>query len=205
MPRRDKIKRLSSDEYLKWFEEERQRLELRDRDSLFGSGDPPRLSVPVGAANLGLHIYSRGFSDAADAIVECITQGHLSMDDGYLFPLIALYRHSIELELKSLIIETRSLLDKEPEVPTGHKILPLWEKARPLLEEALAEPSDRKNLDHIEEYLRILHRMPYAFARYPFDEKGERVVPPEEFKEINLKPLKDAMNRLYSALRSLSE
>ncbi len=136
-------------------------------------------------------------------MVDAVLDGHAPMSDFYVYPLVALYRHHVELQLKHIIILAQKLLGKVPRRELGHDLMKFWETARPLIEQALPD-EPRQEHDLVQEYLKTIERMPYDFGRYPVDIEGRWVKVPHEFETINLKTLKQAIGRLPYFLGGVS-
>lgn len=149
------------------------------------------------------HVYAEGYKTAADIAVQYIADNDWYQN--YLvYPIAFLYRHYLELRLKELIILTSQYLDKYVEMPTGHKLMPLWEQVRPNIEEIWDDPETRGHLEAIEAKIQELYevdRRSDAF-RYPVDMKGDTTL--EELRHINLKHLKDVMQGISQFLDGAS-
>lgn len=78
---------------------------------------------------------SRQYRDAADALVEHVEKGRLGMHPEFvLFPVAYLYRHSLELMLKSLveIISDSGAIQKQ-DLTKNHGLIRLWQIIKPEL------------------------------------------------------------------------
>jgi hypothetical protein len=134
-------------EYFRW---ERLVLEadLTATDNLFEAGED---SVTFGfdkGTNLW-HFYVSGYFNAARALLE-------GPPDKFfltfaIYPVLFLYRHFIELELKSLMMRTSEILSiPHPEFGADHDLLSLWNKLTHML------PTGHLALQNEEHVERIL-------------------------------------------------
>lgn len=117
--------------------------------------------------------YERGYKLAADmllrkALEECPSRS-------LLFPIVFLYRHHLELSLKSsLLAAARLKLGVAPDSST-HDLLSLWEQVKRVLP-AVWPGLDAGRAHACEACLREISdvdRRSSSF-RYPFDKKGEQ-------------------------------
>ena len=134
-------------EYFRW---ERPVLEaaLPETDTVFEAGED---SVTFGfdkGTNLW-DFYVGGYFNAARALLE-------GPPDKFfltfaIYPVLFLYRHFIELELKSLIMRTSEILSiPHPDFGTDHDLLSLWNKLKQML------PTGHLALQNEEHVERIL-------------------------------------------------
>ncbi len=121
------------------------------------------------------HMIAGGFKQAADLLVEHVNS--IQMDqDSLVFPIMFSYRQYIELTLKRLILDGRSLLDRSGEYPAGHDLRRLWRECRGILDEIFPDDSEGP-LDAIEKNIEEFMKVdPKSEAyRYPVDRKGELI------------------------------
>jgi len=115
-------------------------------DTVFGDGDPSRPGVAalrwLGGVLPQWRAYAQGFRVAADAlgkfiIVESEARGLVQPRiDEIALPLVALWRHYLELTLKALIPELDDLsYGPDTPLPHSHNLKQLWELAEPALRE----------------------------------------------------------------------
>ena len=88
-------------------------------------------------------------------------------------PMLFLYRHYIELHLKSLLLDAGELLDAPQTVEPKHYLLSLWKKVRKLLIEISKQKPDAwfARADEIIGEFDALDPTSFAF-RYPVDVQG---------------------------------
>ena len=120
-----------------------------------------------------MDLYARGYKKAADTLVEEVlrTANH---QDILVYPILFLYRHYLELQLKVIIAEGRRLLDDGEGFPTNHDIASLWSIVKGITRKVWHSPTDPiefKSVDHIiSEYSKI-DAGSFSF-RYPNNRDG---------------------------------
>lgn len=191
---------------------------------------PPRLPGPddhffpfadhiPGAAVIGdpffaWQKYAEGFKDAGDFLVEhAIDRG--SMQDWLVFPVLTVYRHSVELGLKCVIHECMSCLnarllweERNPRPkdspPTGHDLRRLWDEALAMLG-ALSPPIEineaLSNTGRLIGELADLDLRSTAF-RYPTNSKGAASLPEHR---IDLHHVKNIIAMIHGVLFGVGE
>jgi hypothetical protein len=77
-----------------------------------------------------------GYRRSAEMLAERVVADADNKDlDTVIFPFAALWRHYVELQLKSLVLNYRFLLNKPYEQRRSHKVLQLWQELRVLIAE----------------------------------------------------------------------
>ena len=82
----------------------------------------------IGMCGFDYDCMSRQYKDAADALISHVEAGELGKHpEAVFFPIAYMYRHSLELKLKSLLtVMSKRNLFELPDL-TKHKLIPLWE------------------------------------------------------------------------------
>lgn len=180
----------------------------RKSDVLFGSGTDWQAIACV-ASGFDDIIYQDGYRQAALRLVEYLCDKG-SGQDFLVYPIIYLYRHHIELTLKSIVRTAYSLLDqtvtdKRSHPLTKHDLLKLWELARPLLD-SVCEIADNSafpldDLEGLESYVKQLHEHDDdgQHFRYPTTTKGTPSLRPG-LTTINIRNLSNALEKLADYL-----
>jgi hypothetical protein len=115
--------------------------------------------------------YEEGYRRAAHLLYERIASTRTGMDT-LVFPLVYLWRHAIELQLKKVIVNGARLRDLELKTPKTHDLVRLWELARPeLLALGGAEPPEAAVVELLLQELQQLDPEATGF-RYPEDRDG---------------------------------
>jgi hypothetical protein len=112
-----------------------------------------------------------GFSEAAQAVFDRI-ESTPRLVNVLIFPLVFLWRHAIELQLKALIDRGQVILQECIKYPTHHRLEELWAMARKVVDEL--EPnggSAPADVDRIIKELSSLDPNSMSF-RYHQDTKG---------------------------------
>ena len=133
-------------------------------DVLFGSEADWQVNA-CAASGFDDIIYQEGYRRAALHLVEYLCDKG-NGQDFLVYPIIYLYRHHIEITLKSIVRTAYSLLDQEvtdkgSDLLISHDLSKLWTLASSLLNAAYkiadnsAVPLD--DLEGIESYIRQLH------------------------------------------------
>lgn len=77
--------------------------------------------------------------------------------DTWVYPIVFLYRHQVELMLKAITLTSTSILGPTKEYPRGHNLSKLWKGIRPLLNrvcrEVQHEVFPEEDLEGIDEYI----------------------------------------------------
>jgi hypothetical protein len=143
--------------------------------------------------------YVEGFRRGARHLVEQVDRS--GRDQDYLvFPILFLYRHYLELQLKRLISRGRQLLDLEEPTPRSHDLWRLWQTCRTILDQV--SPGDAvEELNIVGEHIRTLAAIdPTAQAfRYPVDTRGQPSLP-KELTLINLRHFSEQMEAAANLL-----
>lgn len=146
------------------------------------------------------------FKKSADLIILQIETGQiLELTDIYFFPISYLYRHAIELFLKQFIqygIELNILKEDKKllSIMAYHKLTPLWNKTRIVLDEVCAE-ENKKNFKKVECLIREFHEIDETGQnfRYSKDKNGKSTA--EKLPEyVNLRILKNNCEGLFRFL-----
>lgn len=133
------------------------------------------VAVPTGARFW--YATALGYKEAADRLIATIIDKRWGRDPSGA-PAMFLYRHYVELHLKSLLIEAGELLDEPQAVPPKHYLWVLWTRVRALLLK-VGGSSDGPWLRRADEIITSLDDLdPTSFAfRYPVDNAGARTLP----------------------------
>lgn len=168
----------------------------------FGPGFPETLNACVGwvqSSTLSMFGYLEGYRKAATALYGTAVETGTSPD--YLvFPIAFLWRHHLELALKDVISVGRQLAGEPPSFPSGHRLLALWQTARPHIA-ACGDPT-APELTNVEISLREFEGIdPYADGfRYPLSRDQASQSLPSTLKYVNLRTLHESMEALGNFL-----
>ena len=147
--------------------------------------------------------YAAGYKYAGDILVQHIidTRNHR---DTLVFPIVFNYRQYLEVRCKEIIMLGKLLSDEAPEFPAKHSLRILWDACRPMItsHEPSASETDLEAIDEAIAEFCSVDPESYSF-RYPVDRKGNLSIPPE-LHVINLRQLRDGMDRLASFFDAVS-
>lgn len=136
-----------------------------------------------------------GYRSAADSLVDRAVEDRFERDV-LVYPILFLYRHAIELELKWLLSNYGRQAGIQP-VWNSHELKPLWEKLLQVFEALGVEDPDETN-SHVAFIVAQFSKIdPRSFSnRYPVDTKGIPI--PVEREELDLAVLKDVLAGVFS-------
>ncbi len=116
--------------------------------------------------------YAEGYRRAADVLVQHVVD-EVHSQDFLIFPVVFLYRQSIEVHLKHLILIGNQLLGHPPIIPNHHKLVALWNQCRPVIEKVWPR-GPKHDLDAVSDVLiQFEKRDPSSTVfRYPVNKDG---------------------------------
>jgi hypothetical protein len=189
----------------------------RKSDVLFRTGEDWQANACIHGLDEAM-AYQDGYRRAAHKLAEYVCDTGQGQD--YLiFPIVYLYRHHIELTLKSIISEVSFVVDytlteKDIDILGRHDLVKLWNLAKPLLNPA-CELGGSSNLptddvEGIQSYILQLHKYDPDGQRFRYattKAKGMRLrrLPslPEELRHINIRDFAIALEKLSDYLDCL--
>lgn len=175
-------------------------------DNLFGEAKDWRMNACVNWGGRG--IYSLGYRMAADTLVERVTTARQDQD-ALIHPIVFCYRQSLELLLKDLLTLARAYEDgavskSDQEALNKHRLLPLWRKVRPVLDQRW--PESTATHDAAEETLRQFDQIDgqsFAF-RYPTSKTGDPSLPPDMLR-IDVSKVSEVVNKVVTFLEACGD
>src|SRR5215204_5315598 len=148
-------------------------------------------------------LYASGYKTGGDILVQYVIDTR-SKRDTLVFPIVFTYRQYLELRCKEIIRVGRMLLDQDSEFPKTHDLQVLWDMCRLLIAEI--EPSaTEEDLEAIDEAIAQFCAVdPKSESfRYPVDRRGNSSIP-QTLRVINVRRLRDALNRIASFFDGVS-
>ena len=145
--------------------------------------------------------YVEGYRRAADVLVQHVAK-HRSDTDLLVYPIAFLYRHYLELHLKTLIQEGSKLQESQPKPRHTHDLGQLWQECRSVLE-GLSTQCPEADLDAVEACIRELSEIdPRSMAfRYPVDKTGSPSC--SQLGRVSLRQMAEVMARLAGLLDAI--
>jgi hypothetical protein len=140
-------------------------------------------------------LYARGYKHAADLLVKS-APGEFCHDE-LLYPIIALYRHFVEMRLKGLLVVCSSLGDNPVELASldKHLIDDLWDRAKVHFKHFSPKLSNEQ-VQATEKCIRELAQWDRdsQAARYPWNKEGDPSFP--DIYSVNIVHLKQVMGKI---------
>jgi len=152
--------------------------------------------LEIGNKAEGLSIYSQGYKDAADRLVEYAQTDSTSINL-IVFPILFLYRHYIELALKEIILTATQYLKKEHSTINSHNLSQLWKETKKLISEAdLNIPKD--DIVAVENQISQFHELDKSSMtfRYPVDKQGNIFKNLSDY--INIENVREILDGLHA-------
>ena len=150
--------------------------------------------------SLSLQGIKMGYKNSADSLVEiALNEGkkdRIDILDTYIFPILFLYRHSIEISLKHIYFRAKGSIPKG-----GHNLLNLWDRIDKEVFKLIGLNCFNEKHD-IKELLKELQGKSKDEKgdvwRYLIDRNGKLYF--EEWDYIDYKNLKETLSWLYEQL-----
>ncbi len=146
------------------------------------------------------------FKEAGDELVDFIDKGEkYSWYDAFLRPIIFLYRHYLEIELKFWINDLFKLNHEQPIVLKGHDLKLFWDKLEPLIFPFCKSQEEQKMLNEVKNVISLFHEYDPTSqeSRYIRTIKGDYTLsklPPK----IDVKLIKKLIATVYYFFDGLS-
>lgn len=164
--------------------------------SYFGWGD----------TELQLYGYVNGYKDGADELVEiAVTSQDISILDTYIFPICFMYRHSLELMLKSLFLKY-SWKSKEEKKETikrvSHNLSEIWKEVR-LVIEKYSLKHELDDIEIAEDYIMqfdLFDKDSFSF-RYPITKRLQLIH--DKWQYLDIVNLKNRMEEIHNFLEGV--
>lgn len=137
--------------------------------------------------------YVEGYRIAAEKLIETVLNTQTERDT-LIYPIVFLYRHYIEIQLKEIIETGSKYLDKKRKQVKGHVLFPLWLEAKEIINEIWKADRDNENIKQSEEIIKAICAIDTksdAF-RYPIDIKGKQTL--KGIAVVNLRELKEGIS-----------
>ncbi|MEM9509898.1 MAG: hypothetical protein AAGA16_19810 [Cyanobacteria bacterium P01_E01_bin.35] len=168
-------------------------------DKLFIAAEDWRMNACLNSYHDPTELYIAGYKDAADLLVESVAKRE-GTADSLIFPIVFLYRHYLELRLKSLLHDGNILLDRDYRQKSEHQLSKLWLRAREILAELFPneEGIQLEAMDSLIEQFEKVDPRSTSF-RYPKDFKGNNSVK-QDLPKVNLRNLAEVVEGMSTIL-----
>jgi len=177
-------------------------------DIVFREGSDPETTAELDWFDMGTQAaYAKGYSRAADRLVEAVEDGRLLLHpDNLLYPIVFLYRHAVEIRLKLVIAAAEHFLTCSIDfqwLHNRHNLHSLWNRAKELVGEARPD-SVGLPIGDAERVLLQLHQLdPDGTAfRYSLTKDGKRHGLKGVPRRVDLGNLRHVMKRLENFLET---
>jgi hypothetical protein len=171
-------------------------------DSLFSSGDDPLSNACLHFAHNPWDLYAAGYLKAADCLAYLVIETGRGLDT-WLYPIVFLYRHYLELRLKELIVQGSALIEVPPNLKLNHDLGELWKSVRKILVTVWSNESTAE-LDAVEKCIAELCEVDKKSEgfRYPFRKDGKPSLP--ELNHLNIRNFREVMAAIARFLDACS-
>lgn len=170
---------------------------MKQDANFFAKGDELRGNATIGPSLDPWHQYAYGFRRAAGILLKHVAEQHTSLDV-IVFPTIFLLRHHLELAIKIVVRDARSVLGLSPPAKPEHRLAPLWFEAKRLLTDTYkAKPLGLEVIDGVVTSFDDIDSNSTTF-RYPETLDGTN--PLSDISSINLLTLRDSAEPAFDIL-----
>ena len=167
-------------------------------DKLFIAAEDWRMNACLNSYDR-TEFYIAGYKDAADLLVESVAKRE-GAADSLIFPIVFLYRHYLELRLKSLLDDGSRLLNLDYKQKSVHEFSKLWPEVRKILVKLWPneEGDELEAMDSLIEQFEKVDPRSTSF-RYPKDFQGNNSVK-QDLPKVNLRNLAEVVERMSTIL-----
>lgn len=172
---------------------------LKSDDQLFIEAEDWWMNACLDSYHDPTELYIIGYKEAGDSLVNSVA-GRSGTGDSLIFPIVFLYRHYLELRLKSLLYDGNRLLDIEHKQKSEHQLSKLWSKVRDVLVELWLNESkdDLAAFDSLINQFEQVDPRSTTF-RYPKDFDGNNSFQMNS-PRVNLRNLKEVVGAMATIL-----
>ncbi|QQZ28886.1 hypothetical protein HMY34_09035 [Thiothrix subterranea] len=170
-----------------------------------------KTNADIGWMNNQSAFYSHGYRTAAEKLINEYDKLGMPEKDAIVFPVIFLYRHCLEIEMKDLIYRTDRCSGNTPSEITHHELLKVWDeldnKYSKLSEYIYPDYNfspieDRKEIRGIIKEFNEIDGQSFTF-RYPRNKKGNGSIKSIDY--ISLNNFKIEINRVLNVIDNINE
>jgi hypothetical protein len=172
---------------------------LKPDDPLFVSGGPDEwqsdalLSPMHPRDTWGKMIL--GYKQAADSLIQSAPSTQINF---IVYPVLYLYRHHIELQLKYINQLGESMLSGPVPRHDEHDLMKLWQATKQILERLFPHDQDTEKIENIIRQIAEVDRRSFSF-RYPYDHDHKPYLP-DDLERINLLHIWEKMDAALGLL-----
>lgn len=179
--------------------------------ALFKGVKLDKSNADIGWMNNRSAFYSHGYRASAEKLIKEYGGLPLPERDSMVFPVVFLYRHYLEIEIKDLIYRIAQCLGDVPSEITHHRLLELWDildsKYSTLSDDISDEynfcpDKDRKKIRNLIVEFNKFDQTSFAF-RYPKDVKGNKSITGINY--ISLNNFKTEISKVINVIDKINE
>lgn len=147
------------------------------------------------------YLYVEGYKRAANELVKRIDQTGLNQDT-FVYPIVFLYRHYLELTIKGIIDKGSILLENGSGHPKHHNLETLWPMAKGIIR-IIWQQGDPEEFTYVEHIIKEITNVdPVSMSfRYPKDKVGKNCIPALTY--INTRHLSEMINKASDFLSGI--
>ncbi|WP_256657815.1 MULTISPECIES: hypothetical protein [unclassified Pseudomonas] len=162
---------------------------------LFIQGEDWQYNAMLNWSHFRADLYAFAYKDAADGLMEAMANRKVPLDSG-IYPLLFLYRHALELQLKLMLTTARNLAGLEARNYEKHSLMPMWSELRKLLKE-LGPNQPETEVSAVHGFIRQLNDVdPDSMAfRYATTRYGKEHL--SDITHINIRHLRDVLDSIF--------
>ena len=166
----------------------------KNKGPLFSGDDDWRSNACVNFAWDEMHLFATGYRQAADLLADHVV-GAKKHQDTLFWPIVLLYRHYFELQLKGILRRGYMFLDVEKKVPYIHNLANLWNRCIRVISQMTDKPTSvtKKDLKLVGDVINELSSVDPTGEtfRYPRSRGGRK--PLARYRVIGMKRLRDKL------------
>lgn len=137
-------------------------------------------------------LYVTGYKASADALVEKVLCRKGSADN-LVFPIVFLYRHYLELRLKSFIALGKKMKIIDSGVVFSHSLSELWPASKSVILSAISDKKDHELVDNIKRVIDEFIAVDKASTAFRYNKRKDGTNSVGAIECINLKLLSDVI------------
>ncbi len=171
-------------------------------DRLFTSQEDGQNNACLNWCHDGWGLYVSGYKNAADLLAQRVEE-YNSGQDSLVYPILFLYRHYLELQIKDLILQARRLQGTSGSFPRSHNIGNIWGICHKLISEILPGDSvvELKEIARLIIEFSVVDETSTSF-RYPQVNDGNPSLP--GISHINIRNIREVIGKISLILSGAS-
>lgn len=172
---------------------------------LFMAGDDLWHNACLNSAGNPIALYIQGYKLAGDILARHVMDTH-SEQDFLIYPMVFLYRQSIELRLKEIIKDGNKIAGNGKRFPKTHDLIGLFRECKEIIKEVCLD-GVTADIKKVGNYIKqFSEHDPGSFAfRYPTDIQGKPSLPKLRKKLVNIRNMAEIVSKMSSILEAVNE